>query len=81
MWARYGLPDTHMANMLGFEFHLSLETEFLALHLWGESTPFYKSEVNQRGNIQIQYVLRGSFRFLLLTKAWTLKPNSVVKNG
>lgn len=69
MWVKYGLPDTCMANVPCCEFHLSSETEFLALHLWGENTPFYKSEVNQHGNILIQQVLRGSFKFLLLTKA------------
>ena len=31
-----GLPDVCVANVLYFESHLSLETEFLALQLWGE---------------------------------------------
>lgn len=41
--------------MLCFEFHLSLETEFLGLQLWGKTTRFYKPEVNQHGNISSWY--------------------------
>jgi len=56
MWAKYGLPDVCMANVPYFESHLSLETEILALQLWGEKPLRFTEEcVNQPGNVSASY--------------------------